>query len=1062
MGGAQGGAERPQSLSIAYVGLLGTRITPVAIVAQRISNVLISRFYFVALVAILISFFSPLPSKAQLNEVQALNKRVNELYQARKYGEAIPLAEKVLAILEKSLGANNANVATQLINLGDLYRLQNRFSDAEKAYERGLAIRQNILGSNHPDVAEALSSLASLYRTQARFAIADQLYRRALVIRQKALGPNHSAVAESLNDLAWLSEIQGGYAEAEPLYKLALAIREKNFGPNHPVVAQSLSSLAGVYHHEGRLAEAEQLLKRALAINEKSFGSTNVNVAQSLNNLAALHETQGRYFEAEPLYKRALIILQATVGPDHPYVATTVNNLATLYRIQGRYEEAEPLYQRSLIIREKVLGLENPELADSLNGLATLYHSQGRYAEAEPLYERALAIREKRLPNNHPDVAQSLNNLALLYLNEGRHREAELLNRQSLVIWERAVGPDHPNFATALNNLAGVFENEGRYSDAEEYYKRALAILEKGLGPKHPKVAVALSNLARVQDKLGRYQDALLLVRRTVSLKMANKNAAFPVLYHAAEKNLISKVEALGLSYETAQRNQQSATGVAISRLAARFAAGTDELAALVRQDQDISLESNRLDKALVAAISKRSSQRSEPAEDLIRKQIEDRNRERQRLQRTLAEKFPNYSALSIPSPLTLDETQALLSEDEALIVFDFDSGSYAWIVTRTSADWFELKITTKELEADVKTLRVALTSPLVTLSDLKPFNTQLAYKIYQATFGVFQEQLATKARLSIVTNGAMTGLPPHLLVTKDPTAKDLKEVDWFVRSHAITILPSVSSLNVLRKFSAASSVAKPMIAFADPLFSKTKRSQEQMKLGALVNRSITRSYRGTQLDIADLAERLDQLPGTRTEVEAIASVLRAERSDIFLGMAATETAVKRAKLDRYRIIYFATHGLVSGEIEEFARTQAEPALAFTIPDKPNEFDDGLLQASEVAQLKLDADWVVLSACNTAAGDKPGAEALSGLARAFFYAGARSLIVSHWEVDDQATIRLMTTIFQTSSNQPGLSHAETLRKSILSMLDNPEAVHFLHPRFWAPFVVVGEPVKLKD
>jgi CHAT domain-containing protein len=158
--------------------------------------------------------------------------------------------------------------------------------------------------------------------------------------------------------------------------------------------------------------------------------------------------------------------------------------------------------------------------------------------------------------------------------------------------------------------------------------------------------------------------------------------------------------------------------------------------------------------------------------------------------------------------------------------------------------------------------------------------------------------------------------------------------------------------------------------------------------------------------------------------------------------------------------VYFATHGLVAGEIEEFTKTKAEPALAFTMPNKPTEFDDGLLQASEVAQLKLNADWVVLSACNTAAEDKPGAEALSGLARAFFYAGARSLIVSHWKVNDNTTAQLMAITFQLYNQRPNMSHSEVLQQAMLKLLNEAPDDNAAHPRFWAPFVVVGEPAKL--
>jgi CHAT domain-containing protein len=368
-------------------------------------------------------------------------------------------------------------------------------------------------------------------------------------------------------------------------------------------------------------------------------------------------------------------------------------------------------------------------------------------------------------------------------------------------------------------------------------------------------------------------------------------------------------------------------------------------------------------------------------------------------------DRFPDYVALSKPQPVSLLETKSLLSEDEALLVFDFGDKSYAWIVTRDGADWTELKISAAELDAQVRALRAWVVDPR------QRFDPALAYNVYQETFGAFANKIAAKKRLSIVTNGALTSLPPQLLVTQDPTGKSFKELDWLIRSHAVTVLPSVASLKILRSGSQTSSARKPLIAFADPVFSKAARAQQ------VAMRSITSFYRGTQVDVAAIGDYLPQLPGTRREAQQIAADLKADPADIKLGLAATETVVKQTKLDQYRIVYFATHGLVAGDLETFAKDRAEPALALSIPEKPNDLDDGLLTASEIAQLKLDADWVVLSACNTAAEDKPGAEALSGLARAFFYAGARSLIVSHWSVSEEATARLMIGTFRVKRTQ---------------------------------------------
>jgi CHAT domain-containing protein len=642
-----------------------------------------------------------------------------------------------------------------------------------------------------------------------------------------------------------------------------------------------------------------------------------------------------------------------------------------------------------------------------------------------------------------------LNNLAELYRNQGRYADAEPLYQRSLAIAEKAFGPDHPDVALSLNSLAALYASQGHYSDAEPRLQRSLAIWEKALGRDHPYVGLSLNNLAELYRGQGRYADALPIIRRTLSQGTARTTVAFPVLLASQAQNLINAAQALADSYEIVQRASSTAAANAVSKLAARFAVGRGELAQLVRKDQDLTAEAESLEETVVAFVSKPPAQRSAAAEDATRKRIAEVKAEREKLSQIFNQRFPDYVALSKPQPVSLQETQALLADDEALLVFDFDAESYGWIITKNNADWTELKVSAEDLDVQVRALRAWLTDPR------KRFDPELAFKIYQTTFGAFSEKIAAKKRISFVTNGAFTSLPPQLLVANDPSGKKLKELDWLIRSHAVTVLPSVASLKILRGGSQVSSGRKPMIAFADPVFSMAARARAQQ----VAMRSITSFYRGTQVDVAAIGEYLPQLPGTRREAQQVAAELKADPADLKLGLAATETAVKQSKLDQYRILYFATHGLVAGDLETFAKDKAEPALALTIPEKPTDLDDGLLTASEIAQLKLDSDWAVLSACNTAAEDKPGAEALSGLARAFFYAGARSLIVSHWSVSDEATARLMIGTFRASARDPKLSHAEALRLSILAMIDGAKSNGEADPRLWAPFVVVGEPAK---
>ena len=186
-----------------------------------------------------------------------------------------------------------------------------------------------------------------------------------------------------------------------------------------------------------------------------------------------------------------------------------------------------------------------------------------------------------------------------------------------------------------------------------------------------------------------------------------------------------------------------------------------------------------------------------------------------------------------------------------------------------------------------------------------------------------------------------------------------------------------------------------------------------------------------------------------------VAKAVGATEADICLGARASEGEIKRLSeagtLRSYRIVHFATHGALAGEIS----VSAEPGLLLTPPEKGTEVDDGYLSASEIAALKLDADWVILSACNTAAAEAKGAEALSGLARAFFYAGARALLVSHWAVDAEATVKLVTGAVERMASDRTVGRAEAMRQSMLAMIDKGETYE-AHPKFWAPFVVVGE------
>jgi CHAT domain-containing protein len=711
-----------------------------------------------------------------------------------------------------------------------------------------------------------------------------------------------------------------------------------------------------------------------------------------------------------------------------------------------------------------------------LNNLGALYYELGRVDDAELLSRQSLAIAIRMLGPNNPDVALSLNSLAVIYKDQGRYADAEPLLKKSLEIFENTRGPDHPDVAASIFNLGDLYGTQGRNADAELLLKRSLKIREKTLGADHPEVARTLTVLASFYQVQGRTADALSLMPKVIAGRQALPTAILPTMFAAQRENLIPAEQAIDHSLNVVQLYSMTSAASAVGNLGVRLAAGNDRLAQLVRKDQDLTSEAEALDRSIVAAVSMEPSRRNAAAEQHTRDRLAAIATERAALQKVFAAEFPNYAALSNPLPMTAKDVQSLLSEDEALILFSV-SGSkdgYVFGLTRDRVDWKQIPAGADALSQKVAAFRRGLDiNKIANSGDTSAksglFDLGLANELYTTLLGSLEALTKDKKHLLIVPSGALTALPFHLLVTEKLPAAIPEKFDgyrdaaWLIKRQAVSVLPSVASLKALRAFARRDQSSKPMIGFADPVFDPeqyagdtprpaTKPGTAKSAARNLTNASYTDFWQGAGVDRGKLARSLPQLPDTADELNAVALKLGAPASDIHLGRDASETTVKRARLADYGIVYFATHGLVAGDVKGLA----EPSLVLSIPRQPFDLDDGLLTASEVAQLKLNADWVVLSACNTIAGDKPGAEALSGLARSFFYAGARALLVSHWAVDSAAATRLTVSTFDNLKSSPAIGRAEALRQAMLGYLNDASNPTNAYPAFWGPFALIGE------
>lgn len=824
-----------------------------------------------------------------------------------------------------------------------------------------------------------------------------------------------------------------------------------------------------------------------------------------------LLQSEGRWRDAEPVLRRTIEIFEEKFGDgnarqwahgrEFDWLNIQRVELASNLVRQGRIQEAEVVLRAALRATLKAQGKFSTTTAIVLSGFHEILAAQGRYTEAEVLARRVLEIyRELGASSGSRLVGTAQFNLGQALSLQGRWQDAHEEYRAALNDFEPGAHSFRRYFANdpsmlltqlkagAVDTVAPLLGKAHRRSvenkGAEHYDSLEFAALEAmnlsyrgdiaGARQRYANIVPALISADR-QARIGggqRYDRRwrlLLILEDYIGILERSARKA-----ETRERARAHTMEA----FRVAAFAQSHDVDWALAKSAARNAVQDPELAALVRAEQDAKFQIDALTSRLSDALSQPSEKRDRTVANALKARLEKLRRSRLTLRAEIESRFPDYAKLIAPPPPDAIKIKESMAKDEALITFFVgEERTYVWAIPGVGEPVFAAaELGSLQLEEIVDTLREALDPNPTTLADIPNFNVELAHQLYRALYEPVALGWKHAKSLLIAPHGALAYLPPSVMVVKKPdsAARETllfaryRKTLWLGRTHAVSMLPSVTSLATLRGSRRAIDRPQIFVGFGDPYFEHqtptslaqrraqdAKQPNEVAQRGAIALRRAPKTRGSLSADLSSLP----RLPETAEELRTIAVSLGTKaNSKVYLGTDASEERVKSEDLSQYRIVAFATHGLVAGDLDGLH----QPALALSSPAVTGGQEDGLLTMGEVLGLKLNADWVLLSACNTGAGNGAGARAVSGLGRAFFYAGTRSLLVSNWPVHSEATKELMIRLFRRGLSAP--DKAEAQRLAMMSLVDtgtyrdtSDRAIFsYAHPIFWAPFSLVGD------
>lgn len=919
--------------------------------------------------------------------------------------------------------------------------------------------------------------LTGLYRVTGRHQDALKLSLEAAAAEEKGRAKGrlfgiYRSIVQTAIDLGRFELAQNYVGYSQQVYEQLVAnTRNHNNYMHETSWLSSIETAKGmIAQARGRPAEAEmhafksvEYLRDAVEkskhwVDKPPAGAMETGLDYYIAGLGLAKLEQGRMSEAEVDVRQALLSTLRRQGKYSQPTAKIAIDLARVILGQGRYDEAEKLARTAIeILHELGFDDDTPQSLQARRIVADVETMQRRWTDASRDYETLVAATQSWSAGRARMLRSSPGRiLALARVGQGE-KAAEIAATAARARIQQ-VGEKHYDAAEARGILGIALAAARRDAEALAAFREAIPIL------------ISASRQAETEEIALATRDFFTQTIIEDYIALLARIQGTP-----AAANLDAGTESFRLADAARGRSVQRALAASAARASVRDPA----LAALVRQEQDQQKQIGAQFGLLGQLLALPPEQRDDKAIQQLRTEVDKLRTDRAAIRQQIERQFPEYANLIDPRPPAVEDIRAVLRPGEALVSFYLaQENSFVWAVPKDGPVAFAAApVGAKAIEDQILKLRRALEPDAETLGDIPPFDLAVAHDLYKTLLMPVAAGWQPAKSLFVVTNGALGLLPLALLPTAPaqvdanaaPLFSGYKSVPWLVRSHAVTQLPSTAALKTLRALPAGAASRQPLIGFGDPFFSPAQAAEAgpaDIRIAAvdavavrgakLKRRNLPRT---TDVDSADLG-LLPRLPDTADELRSVAGAVKSDPAKaLFLGRDANETAVKKAQLTGYKVVAFATHGLVPGDLDGLT----QPALALSAPAVAGVDGDGLLTMDEILGLRLDADWVVLSACNTGAGAGAGAEAASGLGRAFFYAGTRALLLTNWSVHSASAKDLVTDLFRRQAEDSALGRAEALRRAMIALLDGPgyqeggrSMFSYAHPLFWAPYSLMGD------